>query len=561
MNGADILLESLKKEGVEIIFGYPGGVLLGLYDKLYDCDIKHVLPRHEQGGAHEAEGYAKATGRVGVCMGTSGPGATNLVTGVANAYMDSTPMVVLTGQVSSELIGGDAFQEADIIGITRPIVKHSYLVKNVNELAATVKEAFHIARTGRPGPVLIDLPKDILAAQGKFEYPKNVDLPGYQPNYEGHPMQIKKVLHALENARKPLMLVGGGVRLSGASEVLVKFAEVTGIPVATTFMGQGSFPSGHPLYTGWMGMHGNYASNQASLNTDYILAIGMRFSDRTTGGFKEFAPHATVAHIDIDPTSISKNIPVKTPIVGDARTVLEQFMKYIKEYKAEKNADARKVWLEEIARWNSERPFSYIKSDKIIKPQFVVESIYELTKGEAIITTEVGQNQMWAGQFYKFKQPNQFISSGGLGTMGFGLPAAIGAKLGCPDRDVFDIAGDGSILMNIQELTTAVQYRVGVKVAILNNHFLGMVRQWQQLFFDKRYSYTCLECQPDFVKIAEAFGCVGLRAEKPSEVKAVLKEAMKVKDVPVVMDFLCAREENVFPIVPAGAGLDKMIFK
>jgi len=561
MNGADILLESLKKEGVELVFGYPGGQILGTYDRLFDCDIKHILPRHEQGGIHAAEGYARATGKVGVCIATSGPGATNLVTGIADAYSDSTPLVIITGQVGTMLIGGDAFQEADIIGITRPIVKHSYLIKNIKEVATAVKEAFHIARTGRPGPVLIDIPRDVQAAQGKFEYPKEIDLPGYQPNYEGHIMQIKKVLHALENAKKPLMLVGGGVRLSGASEALLKFAETTGIPVATTFMGQGAIPFDHPLYVGWMGMHGNYASNQASLNTDYLLAIGTRFSDRTTGNFKEFAPHAEVAHIDIDPTSISKNIPVKIPIVGDAKSVLGQFIKYIKEYRGEKNADERKIWLEDITRWKREQPFSYVKSDKIIKPQFVVEQIYQITKGEAIITTEVGQNQMWSGQFYKFKYPNQFISSGGLGTMGFGLPAAIGAKLGCPEREVFDIAGDGSILMCIQELTTAVQYRVGVKVAILNNRFLGMVRQWQQLFFGKRYSYTCLESQPDFVKIAEAFGCVGLRAEKPSEVKLVLKEALKVNNVPVVMDFRCAREENVFPMVPAGAGLDKMIFK
>ena len=560
MNGADILLESLKKEGVDLVFGYPGGQIIGTYDRLFDCGIRHILPRHEQGGIHAAEGYARATGKVGVCIATSGPGATNLVTGIADAYSDSTPLVVITGQVGTTLIGGDAFQEADIIGITRPIVKHSYLVKNVKEIAVAVKEAFHIARTGRPGPVLIDMPKDIQAAQGKFEYPSDVDLPGYQPNYEGHIMQIKKVLHALENAKKPLILVGGGVRLSGASEILIKFADATGIPVSTTFMGQGAFPFNHPLYIGWMGMHGNYASNQASLNADYLLAIGTRFSDRTTGNFKEFAPHAVVAHIDIDPTSISKNIPVKTPIVGNAKTVLGQFMKYIKEYKTEKNADARKVWLRDIARWNRERPFSYEKSDTVIKPQFVIEQIYEITKGEAIITTEVGQNQMWAGQFYRFKYPNQFISSGGLGTMGYGLPAAIGAKLGCPERVVFDIAGDGSILMNIQELVTAAQYRLGIKVAILNNRFLGMVRQWQQLFYDKRYSYTCLGCQPDFVKIAEAFNCVGLRAEKPSEVKATLKEAMKVKDTPVVMDFRCAREENVVPIVPPGAGLDKMIF-
>ncbi|MDR2884187.1 MAG: biosynthetic-type acetolactate synthase large subunit [Deferribacteraceae bacterium] len=561
MTGSDILLKSLQQEGVDVVFGYPGGQIIGTYDRLYDYDIKHVLPRHEQGAVHAAEGYARVTGKPGVCIATSGPGATNLVTGIADAYMDSIPLVIITGQVASHLIGSDAFQEADIVGITRPIVKHSYLIKDVKDIAPAVKEAFHIAKSGRPGPVLIDMPKDIQAAKGSFDYPTTIDLQGYQPSYEGHPMQIKKVLHALSEAKRPLMLVGGGVRLGNASQELLKFAEATGIPVSMTFMGQGAFPSGNPLYVGWMGMHGNYASNQASINADYILAIGTRFSDRTTGNFGMFAPNATIAQIDVDPTSIGKNIAVKTPIVGDVKSVLGQFLKYIKEYKRDKHAEDRAKWLADIAKWDKEHPFSYENSNKVIKPQYVIESIYNITKGDAVITTEVGQHQFFAGQFYKFKRPEQFISSGGLGTMGFGLPAAVGAKIGAPDRDVFDISGDGSFMMNVQELATAVQYRLGIKVAILNNQFLGMVRQWQQLFFDKRYSYTCMEVQPDFVKLAEAFGCVGLRAETPAEVMPVLIEAMKVKDRPVVMDFRCVREENVFPIVPPGMGLDKMIFK
>jgi acetolactate synthase-1/2/3 large subunit len=561
MTGADILLEALKKEGVDVIFGYPGGMLIGLYDKLYDCNIKHILPRHEQGGAHAAEGYAKATGKVGVCMGTSGPGATNLVTGIADAYMDSVPMVALTGQVLSRLIGGDAFQEADIVGITRPIVKHSYLVKDVHELARTIKEAFHIARTGRPGPVLIDLPKDVLDAEAKFDYAVDIDLPGYQPNYEGHPMQVKKVLHALSNAKKPIIIAGGGVVTSRSADLLVKFAEQTGIPVLNTFMGLGTIPSSHELYIGWPGMHGNYASNMSTCEADYILAIGTRFSDRATGDINRYAPNATIAQIDIDPTSINKNIQVNTPIIGDIKIVLEQFIKYLKEYKADKNEEARTAWQKQLKAWNAERPFTYEYSDTIIKPQYVIEQIHAVTNGDAIITTEVGQHQMWTGQFFGFKEPNQFLTSGGLGTMGFGLPAAIGAKLGKPEREVFDISGDGSILMNIQELTTAVQHRLGIKVAILNNCFLGMVRQWQSLFFNNRYSNTCMDSQPDFVKLAEAFGCVGFRIEEPKDVANVLRESLKITDRPVVMDFRCAREENVYPMVPGGKALNEMLFK
>ncbi|ADR18743.1 biosynthetic-type acetolactate synthase large subunit [Calditerrivibrio nitroreducens] len=558
--GAEILVECLKKHKVDLIFGYPGGVLLHIYDRLFDSDILHVLPRHEQGGIHAADGYARSTGKVGVCFGTSGPGATNLVTGIATAYLDSVPLVVFTGQVSTHLIGGDAFQEADIVGITRPIVKHSYLVKDVDDLAPTIAEAFYLAKTGRPGPVLVDLPKDVIAAKSKNLCSTDIKLVGYNPTYEGHPMQIKKMLKMLENAKAPVVLIGGGVKWSNAHEELKKFVETLNLPVVSSLMGIGAFPNPHKNWVGWAGMHGNYASNMALTEADFILAIGTRFSDRTTGRLDAYAPKAKKAQIDIDPTSIDKNVKVDTPIVGDCKTVLNQILNYIKDFNWDKCKNDREDWLKKIEYWDNERPFSYKFSDKIIKPQFVVEKIYEVTNGDAIITTEVGQNQMWAAQFYKFKDPRQFITSGGLGTMGYGFPAAIGAKLGNPNREVFDIAGDGSFLMNMQELCTAVQYRVGVKVAILNNKFLGMIRQWQHLFYNKRYSYSCLECQPDFVKLADAYGCVGFQVANPSDVEPVLRESLKIKDKPVLFDFLVDREENVYPMVPAGAALNEMIY-
>lgn len=558
--GAQILIESFTKEGVDIIFGYPGGVLLGIYDTLFDSSILHVMPRHEQGGIHAAEGYARATGKVGVCFGTSGPGATNLITGIADAYLDSVPLVVITGQVATELIGGDAFQEADIMGITRPIVKHSYLIKDVKELAPAIKEAFHLAKTGRPGPVVIDLPKDVAAASVEYDYDKvEMNIPGYQPTYEGHKIQIKKLLKALAGAKNPVVYAGGGVIISSATEALIKLSEKVGIPVLTSFMGMGGFPARHPNYVGWLGMHGNYASNMAMTDADFILAIGSRFSDRSTGRLSGFAPNATIAHIDIDPASISKNVDIDIPVVGDCKIVIEQLLDAADNYDWDKNSTERNKWFEQIKDWEQAHPFGYTMSDKIIKPQYVVEMIDKVTEGDAIICTEVGQNQMWAGQFYKYSYPRQFISSGGLGTMGYGFPAAIGAKLGMPHKHVFDIAGDGSFLMNQQEICTAVQYRVGVKVAILNNKFLGMIRQWQDMFFDKRYSSSCMDCQPDFVKLAEAYGCVGLRAEKPDEVEAVLRESLKINNKPVLMDFVCAREENVFPMVAAGAALNEMI--
>lgn len=561
MTGAQILIESLKKEGVDLIFGYPGGVLLGIYDTLYDSDLKHILPRHEQGGIHAADGYARATGKVGVCFGTSGPGATNLVTGIANAYLDSVPLVVLTGQVATNLIGADAFQEADIIGITRPIVKHSYMLTDVEDTARVVKEAFHIAKTGRPGPVVIDLPKDIMAAKTKFEWPEKVSLPGYNPTVKGHLGQIKKMLRMLESAKKPIVYMGGGVVLSEASEELVKFSEITGVPVVSSFLGLGGFPGTHENFVGWLGMHGNYASNMALAEPDFVLAIGTRFSDRSTGRLDGFAPNAKIAHIDIDPASISKNVQIEVPIVGDCKAVLKQALGEIDKFNWSKMAPARKEWHDKIRAWDKEHPFDYDRTATNIKPQYVVEEIYKVTKGDAIICTEVGQNQMWAGQFYKFKRPHQFVSSGGLGTMGFGLPAAIGAKLGMPDKEVFNIAGDGSILMNIQEICTAMQFNVAVKVAILNNQYLGMIRQWQNMFFNNRYSQCNLECQPDFVKLAESFGAVGLRIEKKSDVEAAIRESLKITNRPVIMDFHVDREENVFPMIPGGAAINEMLLK
>lgn len=562
MTGAQILVESLMKEGVDIIFGYPGGVLLGVYDTLFDSqEVKHILPRHEQGGIHAADGYARATGKVGVCFGTSGPGATNLVTGIANAQMDSIPLVVFTGQVATNLIGGDAFQEADIIGITRPIVKHSYMLTDVEDTARVIKEAFHIARTGRPGPVVIDLPKDVMSAKTKFEWPDKVNLPGYNPTVKGHLGQIKKMLRMLESAKKPLIYMGGGVVSSEANEELVKFSEITGVPVISSFLGLGGFPGTHENFVGWLGMHGNYASNMAMAEPDFILAIGTRFSDRSTGRISGFAPDAKIAHIDVDPASISKNVAIEVPIVGDCKAVLKQALGEIDKYNWDKMAQPRKDWFAKIKAWDKEHPFDYDRKADVIKPQYVVESIYKVTKGDAIICTEVGQNQMWAGQFYKFKSPRQFISSGGLGTMGFGFPAAVGAKLGMPDKEVFDIAGDGSFMMNLQEICTAMQYNIAVKVAILNNKYLGMIRQWQNMFFNNRYSHCCLDCQPDFVKLAESFGAVGMRIDKKADVENAIRESLKIKDRPVIMDFSVDRDENVFPMIPAGAAVNEMLLK
>ncbi|MDD3725727.1 MAG: biosynthetic-type acetolactate synthase large subunit [Candidatus Ratteibacteria bacterium] len=551
MTGAEIVVKSLRKEGVDIIFGYPGGVLLPLCDHLYDSDIKVILVRHEQGAAHAADGYARSSGRVGVCMATSGPGATNLVTGIATAYMDSIPLVAITGQVATHLIGSDAFQEVDITGITRPITKHNYLVKNVNDIAITIKEAFYIASSGRPGPVLIDLPVDVQRAEGRFEYPESVEIRSYKPTYEGHPLQIEKAWKTIKEAKKPLLLVGGGVIASNASDELRSFIDNTGIPAIFTLMGLGSVPIEHPLALGMLGMHGTKYANYAVIETDLLIAVGCRFDDRITGDIKTFAPHAKIIHIDIDPSSISKNIVVDIPIVGDAKNILIKLCE-----KAEK-LDIE-PWVKKIKEWKKRYPLTYDKNG--LKPQYIIEKLSSLLPDDAIICTEVGQNQMWTAQYYKFRRPRTLITSGGLGTMGFGFPAAIGAQVANPEKIVVDIAGDGSIQMNIQELATAVYNKLPVKIIILNNCCLGMVRQWQQLFYKKRYAYTCLKnAEPDFVKLADAYGAVGYKVTSPEEFDKIIPKVLEEKERPVLVDCRICEEENVFPMVPAGESLDRIL--
>ena len=561
ISGAEIFIESLKREGVKHIFGYPGGVVLNIFDFLYDDkDIQLILTRHEQGAVHAADGYARSTGKPGVALVTSGPGATNTITGIATASMDSVPIVVFSGQVPTMLIGNDAFQEADIVGISRPCTKYNYLAKDVKDLSRIVKEAFYIAMSGRPGPVLIDLPKDVTASKTEFTWPE-IKIRSYNPTYEGNKWMITQAAHAIAKSKNAVIIAGGGVILSGGSKELRELAEYTDIPVTMTLMGLGSFPGNHKLSLGMPGMHGTYYANKAIQESDLLIAIGMRFDDRVTGKLDAFAPNAKIIQIDIDPTSIRKNVRVDIPIVGDVKKVLTVLNKVLKEDVKEQWAEVRKAWLKQVDEWRQERPMTYTYSDEVIKPQFVVEKICELTKGNAIISTEVGQNQMWTAQFYKFNKPRTLLTSGGLGTMGYGFPAAIGAQLAHPDKLVIDIAGDGSIQMNIQELATAVINKLPVKVAILNNRYLGMVRQWQELFFKERYSHTKLdESVPDFVKIAEAYGAVGLRATKPGEVEPVLKEAFKTKRT-VFMDFVVDWKEKVFPMVPAGAPIDQMLFE
>ncbi|MBN1324204.1 MAG: acetolactate synthase large subunit [Methanotrichaceae archaeon] len=549
MSGAEAILACLKEEGVDVMFGLPGGVLLPLYDAIYSSDIRHILVRHEQGAAHAADGYARATGKVGVCLATSGPGATNLVTGIATAYMDSVPMVAMTGQVATSLIGRDAFQEADITGITMPVTKHSYLLRSAKEIPKAFREAFYIARSGRPGPVLIDLPRDITVEEIEFSYPE-IHLPGYQPSVKVHQMQIKKAAKALVEAERPVIYAGGGIRYAEAHLELFELAVRLNAPVTTTLMGVGCFPEENPLSLGMLGMHGTKYANYAMQEADIILAVGARFDDRVTGSIATFAPKAKIIHIDIDPAEIGKNVRVDIPVVGDAKNALSEMLKHV-------SPRPRTAWNDKVDYWKKEFPLRYVMSEEVIKPQFVVEKICELSP-DAIIVTEVGQNQMWAAQFFTHKDPRRFISSGGLGTMGYGLPAAIGAKVGRPDCEVVDIAGDGSIQMNIQELATAVLNDIPVKVAILNNGVLGMVRQWQELFFCERYSHTTLGSCPDFVKLAEAYGALGLRATKPSEVEDVIKEGL-ASDKPTVMDFVVHSKEMVSPMVPAGASLEEIM--
>lgn len=550
MTGAQAVLESLKREGVDVIFGLPGGVLLPLYDAIYQSEIRHILVRHEQGAAHMADGYARATGKVGVCIATSGPGATNLVTGIANAYMDSVPMVAITGQVNTSLIGKDAFQEADITGITLPITKHNYLLRSAKDISRVFREAFYIARSGRPGPVLIDLPRDVTVEEVQFTWPE-VNLPGYHPSTKVHEMQIKKAAKALMEAKRPVIYAGGGVRYALAHRELFDLATKINVPVATTLMGIGCFPEDNSLSLGMLGMHGTKYANYAVQESDLLMAVGARFDDRVTGKIASFAPHARIIHIDMDPAEIGKNVRVDIPMVGDAKNALAALIKEV-------GPKPRSAWNERVEAWKKDHPLKYVPDMNIIKPQFVIEKLCELAP-DAIITTEVGQNQMWAAQFFVHRDPQKFISSGGLGTMGYGFPAAIGAKVGHPECEVIDIAGDGSFLMNSQELATAVVNDIPVKVAILNNGCLGMVRQWQELFFEKRYSATILgRTSPDFVKLAEAYGAVGLRASRPSEVEPVIRAAL-ASDRPTIMDFIVNPAEKVSPMVPAGSPLSEIL--
>ncbi len=557
MRGAEILLKCLEKEGVDIIFGYPGGQAITIFDALYDSPITNILVRHEQAAAHAADGYARSTGKVGVCLATSGPGATNLVTGIATAYMDSIPMVAITGQVGTALIGTDAFQEADITGITLPITKYNYLVEDIKDLPRIVKEAFYLASTGRPGPVVIDVPKNIQEGQMDYDPDAEVEmkLPGYKLSEGIDPTKVTRAVAALKKAQKPIFYVGGGVINGNASAELIELAEKMQIPVATTLMGLGAFPEDHPLSLGMLGMHGSRYANYAISECDVMLAAGVRFDDRVTGKLSTFAPNAQVIHMDIDQAEISKNVEADIAMVGEVKESLKAITEGLGDYKVESSE-----WCSKLQNWKQQYPLTYKEpADGRIMPQYVIEKLDELTKGEIIMATEVGQHQMWAAQHYAHRHPRCFISSGGLGTMGYGFPAAIGAAVGNPGKKVVNIAGDGSIQMNIQELITAVQYKLPVIVCILNNQFLGMVRQWQSLFYGGRYSNTDIACQPDFVKVAEAYGALGIRVEKKEDVEAALKKALEHEGGPVFIDFVVEREANVFPMVPPGASLIDMV--
>jgi len=556
LKGSQILLKVLEEEKVEIIFGYPGGTILDIYDQLYKSKLKHILVRHEQGAVHAADGYARATGKVGVCLVTSGPGATNTVTGIATANMDSIPLVVFTGQVPTALIGNDAFQECDITGITRPCTKHNFLVRNIEELASTIKEAFHIARTGRPGPVLVDLPKNVMAAEIDYDS-ANVTIRNYETFHKPTPKKMAHVYEMLTHAKRPLIMTGGGVILGKASAELTQLARKYQIPVTGTLMGLGSFPGTDALWLGMLGMHGTYYANMAVSHCDLLIAVGVRFDDRVTGTIETFAANAQIVQIDIDPSSINKNVVVDLPIIGETRATLRDMIKFLAEHNYTQAAAERKEWLDQITGWKEQVPLTYCQNGQVIKPQYVIQKLHEITQGNVIITTEVGQNQMWTAQFFPFDEPNTFISSGGLGTMGYGLPAAIGVKCAFPDKYVIDIAGDGSIQMNIQELATAAQYKINVKIVLLNNGYLGMVRQWQELFYEKRYSHTDMTYAPDFVKLADAFGIIGLQATKPEEVEPILRQGLSI-DKPVLMDFQVSREECVYPMVRPGGSISEM---
>ncbi len=557
ISGAEAIVRCLEEEGVKTIFGYPGGAVIDLYDALMESDIENVLVRHEQGAVHSADAWSRTTGEVGVALLTSGPGATNGVTGIATAYMDSIPMVILTGQVPRHLIGNDAFQEVDTVGITRPCTKHNYLVADKDDIPTVIREAFYLAKTGRPGPVLVDVPKDLMSQLVDFPEKGEIHMQSYQPTYEPNKRQIDKACKLICEAENPVLYVGGGVILSDGSEELTELARSQNIPVTMTLMGLGAFPGTDDLSLGMLGMHGTYTANMAVAESDLLIAVGARFDDRVTGKLEEFATKAKIIHVDIDPTSISKNVKVDVPIVSDCKKALTAINAWFAQ---NGNVDKEKFapWRKQMSIWTQKHPLTYNKDCKSIKPQYVIEKLEELTGGDAIITTEVGQNQMWAAQFYRFNNPRHFVTSGGLGTMGFGLPAAIGAQMAFPDKVVVDVAGDGSIQMNIQELATAKQQGLPVKIVILNNSYLGMVRQWQELFYDKRYASTAMEVMPDFVALAEAYGAVGLRATKPEEVEPVLKEGLATDNI-VIMDFIIEREEGVYPMVPAGKSNTEML--
>ena len=559
--GAYILLESLKREGVDVLFGYPGGAVIDIYDELpRHPEIRHILTRHEQGAVHAADGYARASGKVGCCLVTSGPGATNTVTGIATANADSIPLVVITGQVPTQLIGNDAFQEVDIVGITRPCTKHNFLVKDVKKLARTIRQAFYLARSGRPGPVLVDLPKDIVQATAEFLWPDDISMRSYNPTYKPNVNQLRRAAGLIAEAQRPVLLCGGGVVMADAAGEATALARKLRIPVTATLMGLGAFPATDELFLGMVGMHGTYAANLAINNADLVICAGARFDDRVTGKIAAFAPKARIVHIDIDPTSIRKNVDVDIPVVGDCKLALAGILDICESRYAEKDwAMQHALWLKDVASWKKSKPLSYEPSaDGAIKPQAVIEALRELTRGDAIITTEVGQHQMWAAQYYEFTKPRTLLTSGGLGTMGYGFPAAIGAQLALPDKMVIAVAGDGSLQMNIQELATAVANRLPVKVIILNNRHLGMVRQWQELFYAGNYSSTNMEAQPDFVRLAEAYGAEGYRIERAEDLLPELEKALSTPN-PAFVDVRVEREENVYPIVPAGAALDEML--
>jgi len=560
ITGAEIFVRCLEDEGVDCLFGYPGGAVLHIYDALYQQDkVKHILVRHEQAATHAADGYARATGKPGVVLVTSGPGATNAVTGIATAHLDSIPLVVFTGQVPTSLIGNDAFQEVDSVGITRPCVKHNFLVKDIADLATTIKKAFYVATTGRPGPVVVDIPKDITAQRAEYHYPKEVSLRSYNPVVKGHVGQIKRAVALLSKAKRPMLYTGGGVVLDNASDELTDFTRLLNFPITETLMGLGAFPATDRQFLGMLGMHGTYEANLGMHNCDVLVAIGARFDDRVTGNIEKFCPTAKIIHIDIDPASIAKNVKVDVPIVGGVKAVLTDMIKLIKAKSFKTDQDAVAEWWKQIEEWRAMDCLKYDTSGKIIKPQMVVEKLYEVTGGDAYVTSDVGQHQMWAAQYYKFDQPRRWINSGGLGTMGFGMPAAMGVQLAYPDATVACITGEGSIQMNIQELSTLKQYGLPIKVITLNNGYLGMVRQWQEFFYDKRYAMSYMESLPDFVKLAESYGHAGIRVEKPGDVEGALIEAMKVRDRVVFMDFITDKDENVYPMIPAGAGQNEMI--